>query len=205
MQGITYADKLMVGGVWPGFYALSWDKGRCMERRCGRTWRDTWALVEQFRPPVVLIETWNDFEEGTDTEYGVITQAVWQENFDPLHPEYWPTMFDAVWEDIPAPRARLRQADDSTDTGKAETLVITTNIDSYPFLLVNVTAVDPGASFTIQILDKQTGVPKDVLRNVTSPGSYLMQPGSSEPGQAWKKSILYDQYLDWRHRQVCDV
>ena len=80
-------------------------------------------------------------------------------------------MFDAVWEDIPRTGVRSRQADDSTDTGKAETLVITTNIDSYPFLLVNVTVVDPGASFTIQILDKQTGVPKDVPRNVTSPGS----------------------------------
>ena len=201
MQGITYADKLMVGGVWPGFYALSWDKGRCMERRCGRTWRDTWALVEQFRPPVVLIETWNDFEEGTDTEYGVITQAAWQENFDPLHPEYWPTMFDAVWEDIPGAGARLRQADDSTDTGKAETLVITTNIDSYPFLLVNVTAVDPGASFTIQILDKQTGVPKDVLRNVTSPGSYLINL-AQELGKHGRQSFTINIWIGGTGKSV---
>lgn len=174
MLGITYTDKLMVGGVWPGFYALSWDQGRCIERRCGQTWRDTWALAEQFRVPVVLIETWNDFEEGTDTEYGVITQAVWQENFNPLHPEYWPTMFGAVWEDIPGPGARLREANPDADYGKAETSIITTTVDSYPFLSVCVTAVDPGASYTIQILDKQTGLPRDVLRNITSAGCHLV-------------------------------
>lgn len=174
MLGITYTDKLMVGGVWPGFYALSWDQGRCIERRCGQTWRDTWALAEQFRMPVVLIETWNDFEEGTDTEYGVITQAVWQENFNPLHPEYWPTMFGAVWEDIPGPGARLREANPDADYGKAETSIITTTVDSYPFLSVCVTAVDPGASYTIQILDKQTGLPRDVLRNITSAGCHLV-------------------------------
>jgi hypothetical protein len=170
---ITYTDKLMVGGVWPGFYALSWDKGRCMERRCGQTWSDTWNLARQFRPPVVLIETWNDFEEGTDIEYGVCTQTVWQEDFDPPPSEDW-IMAGAVWEDIPATGSRLREADPNKNYGKAETPTITTSIDSYPFLLVSATEVEPGASYTIQILDKDTGIPKDVLKDVISPGVHLI-------------------------------
>lgn len=201
MLGITYTDKLMVGGVWPGFYALSWDQGRCIERRCGQTWRDTWALAEQFRVPVVLIETWNDFEEGTDTEYGVITQAVWQENFNPLHPEYWPTMFGAVWEDIPGPGARLREANPDADYGKAETSIITTTVDSYPFLLVCVTAVDPGASYTIQILDKQTGLPRDVLRNITSAGCHLVNLAQAM-GWHGKQSFTINIWVGGENKSV---
>jgi len=41
-----------------------------MSRRCGQTWRDTWDTADRYRPPIVMIETWNDFEEGTDVEYG---------------------------------------------------------------------------------------------------------------------------------------
>lgn len=201
MLGITYTDKLMVGGVWPGFYALSWDQGRCIERRCGQTWRDTWALAEQFRVPVVLIETWNDFEEGTDTEYGVITQAVWQENFNPLHPEYWPTMFGAVWEDIPGPGARLREANPDADYGKAETSIITTTVDSYPFLSVCVTAVDPGASYTIQILDKQTGLPRDVLRNITSAGCHLVNLAQAM-GWHGKQSFTINIWVGGENKSV---
>jgi hypothetical protein len=39
--------------------------------RCGQTWRDTWQLAHQYNPPYVLIDTWNDFEEGTGIEFGI--------------------------------------------------------------------------------------------------------------------------------------
>jgi len=72
MATSTYTGKVTVGGVWPGFddTLASWGSGRYIWRRCGQTWRDTWGLVDQHNPPIVMIETWNDFEEGTDVEYG---------------------------------------------------------------------------------------------------------------------------------------
>lgn len=68
-----YVDKIAIGGVWPGFddTLASWGSGRYMWRRCGQTWVDTWDIAEEFTPSIVMIDTWNDFEEGTDIEYGV--------------------------------------------------------------------------------------------------------------------------------------
>jgi hypothetical protein len=42
-----------------------------MRRRCGQTWRDTWRLAEEYNSQIVLIATYNDFEEGTAIEDGV--------------------------------------------------------------------------------------------------------------------------------------
>jgi hypothetical protein len=68
----TYTNKVAVGGVWPGFddSAASWGQNRYMWPRCGQTWRDTWQLANQYGPPYVMIDTWNDFEEGTSIEFG---------------------------------------------------------------------------------------------------------------------------------------
>jgi hypothetical protein len=75
MASPPYAEKGTVGGVWPGFddSLAPWGSGRCMSRRCGQTWRDTWRFVKQYKPPIVMIQTWNDFEEGTDVEFGIGT------------------------------------------------------------------------------------------------------------------------------------
>lgn len=72
MASPPYADKVTVGAVWPGFddSLAPWGSGRCMWPRCGQTWRDTWSLAVQYNPPIVMIDTWNDFEEDTDIEYG---------------------------------------------------------------------------------------------------------------------------------------
>jgi hypothetical protein len=71
----AYSNKITIGGVWPGFNdsLASWGSGRYIWRRCGQTWRDTWALTNAYNPPFVMIDTWNDFEEGTDIEYGTAT------------------------------------------------------------------------------------------------------------------------------------
>jgi hypothetical protein len=71
----TYTTRVAVGGVWPGFDDSQAPWGippyRYMWRRCGQTWRDTWQLADQFTPPYVMIATWNDFEEGSDIEFGI--------------------------------------------------------------------------------------------------------------------------------------
>lgn len=74
MNTITYSNKIAIGGVWPGFddSLASWGSHRYMGRRCGQTWRDTWGLTPTYTVtsilPFVMIETWNDFEEGTFVE-----------------------------------------------------------------------------------------------------------------------------------------
>jgi Glycosyl hydrolase family 71 len=75
-----YPEKIAVGAAWPGFddSKASWSQGRKMDARCGRTFSDTLRLFRRYydqqRPlPFLMIETWNDYEEGTAIERGVNT------------------------------------------------------------------------------------------------------------------------------------
>lgn len=75
-----YPNKIAVGGAWPGFNdtKASWSQDRKMDYRCGRTFADTLRLFRRYydqqRPlPFLMIETWNDYEEGTAIERGVPT------------------------------------------------------------------------------------------------------------------------------------
>jgi hypothetical protein len=70
-----HSDKIIVGAAWPGFddSAAKWGLNRHMQSRCGQTFDDTLHLYNQFfdaaHPlPFVMIETWNDYEEGTAIE-----------------------------------------------------------------------------------------------------------------------------------------
>jgi hypothetical protein len=71
-------DKIIVGGVWPGFddSKASWGLNRHMDRRCGKTFEDTLQLFRRYdngNPPMpfLMIATWNDYEEGTQIENGI--------------------------------------------------------------------------------------------------------------------------------------
>jgi hypothetical protein len=73
-----HPDKIAVGAVWPGFddSRASWSRNRHMANRCGRTLEDGFKLFRRYfgaqhAPPFLLIETWNDYEEGTAIESGV--------------------------------------------------------------------------------------------------------------------------------------
>jgi hypothetical protein len=70
-----HPDKIAVGGAWPGFddSTAKWGLNRHMQTRCGQTFEDTLHLYNRYfdaaNPlPFVMIETWNDFEEGTAIE-----------------------------------------------------------------------------------------------------------------------------------------
>lgn len=76
----TYFDKIMVGGAWAGFNDVkaSWGLNRHIAERCGQTYIDTfnfWRtyLPKDDPPPFIMIETWNDHEEGTAIEDGIPT------------------------------------------------------------------------------------------------------------------------------------
>jgi hypothetical protein len=72
-----YPDKIAVGAAWPGFddTRASWTLNRHMNARCGKTFEDSLRIFRRYyndkNPlPFLLIETWNDYEEGTAIERG---------------------------------------------------------------------------------------------------------------------------------------
>lgn len=73
-----YPDKIIVGGEWASFddSKASWSLNRHISARCGQTFADTSNLWRKFFPqndllPFVMVETWNDHEEGTAVEDGI--------------------------------------------------------------------------------------------------------------------------------------
>lgn len=73
-----YPNKIVVGAVWPGFddSKASWGRNRHMAYHCGRTFENTVHVFHKYYGPddpaaFILVETWNDFEEGTDIERGI--------------------------------------------------------------------------------------------------------------------------------------
>jgi hypothetical protein len=73
-----YSDKIIVGGAWASFddSKASWGLNRHISSRCGLTFTDTFNLWRKTfpadeGPPFVMIETWNDHEEGTAIEGGI--------------------------------------------------------------------------------------------------------------------------------------
>jgi len=73
-----YPDKIIIGGAWDGFNdaKASWGLNRHISARCGQTFHDTFNFWrKEFPPnqpiPFMLIETWNDYEEGTAIERGI--------------------------------------------------------------------------------------------------------------------------------------
>lgn len=75
-----YADDIVIGAAWPQFddSKASWSLNRHISARCGQTFRDTFNEWKKFFPagqtiPFIMVETWNDYEEGTDIEPGIPT------------------------------------------------------------------------------------------------------------------------------------
>ncbi|MGO9436224.1 MAG: hypothetical protein ACLPH3_08195 [Terracidiphilus sp.] len=75
-----HPDKIIVGGAWATFddSKASWGLNRHISARCGQTFTDTFNLWrKEFDPsnpiPFLMIETWNDYEEGTAIEKGIPT------------------------------------------------------------------------------------------------------------------------------------
>ena len=72
-----YPSKIAIGAAWPGFddSKASWSQDRKMDSQCGRTFSDTLGIFRQYdgkHPmPYLMIETWNDYEEGTAIEKGL--------------------------------------------------------------------------------------------------------------------------------------
>jgi hypothetical protein len=73
-----YSDKIIVGGAWAVFNDVkaSWGLNRHIAARCGQTYSDTFNFWRKEFPsdqtiPFMLVETWNDYEEGSAVEPGL--------------------------------------------------------------------------------------------------------------------------------------
>jgi len=72
-----YPTKIAVGAAWAAFddSKASWSQNRKMDSRCGRTFEDTLRLFRHYNQqhpmPFLMVETWNDYEEGTAIEKGL--------------------------------------------------------------------------------------------------------------------------------------
>jgi hypothetical protein len=73
-----YADKIIVGGAWASFddSKAAWGLNRHINPRCGQTYQDTFNFWKKEFPagdtiPFMMVETWNDHEEGTAIEDGI--------------------------------------------------------------------------------------------------------------------------------------
>ncbi len=74
----AYPSKIAVGAAWPGFddSHAAWSLNRHISPRCGLTFDDTLRMFRDYysnsRPlPFLMIDTWNDYEEGTAIEKGL--------------------------------------------------------------------------------------------------------------------------------------
>jgi hypothetical protein len=70
-----HPEKIAIGGAWPGFddSAAKWGLNRHIHSRCGKTLDETLNFYQRYYDganplPFLLIETWNDYEEGTAVE-----------------------------------------------------------------------------------------------------------------------------------------
>lgn len=77
-----HPDKIAVGGAWPGFddSAAKWGLNRHIQNGCGKTLDVTLNFYQRYfdasHPlPFLLIETWNDYEEGTAIEQRTATNC----------------------------------------------------------------------------------------------------------------------------------
>jgi hypothetical protein len=88
-SGLAYLDhfyknardangKLVIGSAYKGFddTLASWGKDRHIPQQCGQTWLNTLGFAGKYysqknQLPMLLIVTWNDYEEGTEIETGI--------------------------------------------------------------------------------------------------------------------------------------
>lgn len=77
-----HPGEIVIGGAWPGFddSAAKWGLNRHIQNGCGKTLDATLNFYERYYDssnplPFLLIETWNDYEEGTAIEQRTATNC----------------------------------------------------------------------------------------------------------------------------------
>jgi hypothetical protein len=88
-----YPDKIIVGGAWSSFddSKAPWGLNRHISARGGQTFAETSSLWHKYVSaddplPFVMIETWNDYEEGTAVEDGIPSSGLGSQRQPVAHP-----------------------------------------------------------------------------------------------------------------------
>lgn len=75
-----YSNKIIVGGAWAQFNdsRATWGLNRHIAAWCGQTFLNTFNMWQKYVPagqtiPFMMVETWNDYEEGSAIEKGLPT------------------------------------------------------------------------------------------------------------------------------------
>jgi hypothetical protein len=76
MKSRPYSNKIAIGGIWSGFddSLVRWGPNgtpRYIARKGRQVYEQTSALADDSGARIVMIDTLNDFEEGTDVEFGI--------------------------------------------------------------------------------------------------------------------------------------
>ena len=96
--------------------------------------------------------------------------AVWQANLSPFDRSQWNEV-SAQWQ-VAKPWPSLRENNPASYFGKAESELITANLDEYPILHFRVATIDPNTGLTFQVREPETSTEKNVLVNLTIIGDY---------------------------------
>jgi len=79
-HALTEPNKIAIGAVFKGFNSslASWDVGvpQYISQTCGTTWLDTFRTLNKYystanQLPFLQLDTWDDYEEGTELETGI--------------------------------------------------------------------------------------------------------------------------------------
>jgi len=123
----------------------------------------------------------------------------WQANLSPLDHLMWNEV-SATWQDA-KPGAVLRENNPAENFGKVESDLIEINVDQYPTLHIRITKIDPGASVTLQILEKPTDAVKDVLKDIKVIGDYKANI-AEEMGWQGTHSFTLNIWIDGEKRSA---
>ncbi|WP_420644817.1 hypothetical protein [Candidatus Leptofilum sp.] len=114
---------------------------------------------------------------------------IWQVDFYDFDPSKWQEP-SAIWSVEEQKSATLSENDPELFYGKVESEQITVNTAMAPVLSIHATAVDPNASYSIQIQDATTFEPIDVLKDITLPGEHTIDLVNAMGWQTNEKYII---------------
>lgn len=120
--------------------------------------------------------------------------VAWEENFDPIKATWVQT--SATWTDLTGPTAKLTESDPVQTYGVAVSETITVDVGKYSELVIVSTAVDAGASYSVQIQDVcDSNIHADAVSYIGAPGTQIVNIAALM-GWTGTKSFVINIWID---------
>jgi hypothetical protein len=174
---MTYPTKVATGSAWKGFNdtVASWTKDRIIPQRCGNLWMDSMTQAMQSMtagPAVMKIATWNDYEEGTETETGIDNCATMSASVSSGVLNFAPTFSDASGSVRTIDHYEVYISQDSQNLMKLTDLAVgNTSLKLSNYSL---------AAGTYQLYVKMVGQP-GIINRMSSAATYSVAPPPPPP------------------------